>query len=192
MKPDKEKCKTGIHIRKGDRGQTSLGNIVVSKTHPRIVALGSVDELNATLGVMMSNSVSCLGMTKSRKLYQDIQEDLFVIGSLIGGVPDLEIENDRIAYIEECIDEVLATLEPLENFIIPGGTVYESVWLHLARAVCRRAERDIVAVQEMDGNVPENVLVYMNRLSDFLFVRARKANNGGKSDVLWSKPLKGV
>jgi cob(I)alamin adenosyltransferase len=179
----------GIYTRKGDKGQTSLGSKEkVSKSHHRIVALGSIDELNAILGL----AISYVPWLTKDKLIKEIQEDLLLLGAIVSEIPDIEIENDRIAFLEEYIDTVSAKLVPLNNFILPGGDP-GAAWLHLARTVCRRAEIDIVTVNEIDGNIPENILIYMNRLSDLLFVVARRCNDNGAKDVLWVKhcPLKG-
>jgi cob(I)alamin adenosyltransferase len=191
------KMKAGIYTRKGDSGMTSLGNSEkVSKTNCRISAIGSIDELNSIIGLLIFYSSSCMTTgfcdSPSKVFYRGIQDDLFVIGSILAEVEDLEIDQDRIAYIEEHIDEVSAKLKPLHNFIIPGGES-ESCWLHFARTVCRRAEREIVVVSEVDGKIDPKVLIYMNRLSDLFFVRARLANSCGEKDILWKKecPLKG-
>lgn len=187
-----ERQKAGIYTRRGDTGDTSLtSGIRVSKSHYRIEAIGTVDELNAIIGALQVYSPSCLGVgygpAKNKRLYAQIQEDLFVIGSILSGTADMEIESDRIAFFEEHIDNVSAGLVPLKNFVLPGGDA-EACWCHMARTVCRRAERAVIRVNEMDRDVPANVIVYLNRLSDFFFVMARKANNSGKDDVLWSRP----
>lgn len=176
--------KAGIYTRKGDKGQTSIGGVSgVLKSSYRVDAVGHVDELNAVLGMIGSYC----GWSKRLAIYQSLQADLFTIGALLHRAKEVAIDQNRIAYLEEMIDEISATLVPLRNFILPGGDP-EAAWCHLARTVCRRAERAVVNVQELDGDMPENVLVYMNRLSDLLFVLARKANDDGKKDVLWAKP----
>lgn len=182
--------KVGIYTRKGDQGQTLLGSKEkVSKSHQKIVAMGSIDELNAVLGL----TVSYVGAWINKdKIITNIQEDLLLISAIVSGIPDIEIESDRVAFLEEYIDNVSASLKPLNDFVIPGGDP-GAAWVYFARTVCRRAEIDLVAVNELDGDVPLNVLIYMNRLSDLLFVIARRCNNKGENDILWKRhcPMKG-
>ena len=179
-----DRKKAGIYTKSGDLGTTALGDKTrVSKAHHRIQAVGTIDELNSILGLL----VSYCSFSADIKFYRSLQSDLFLLGAMIGGFdPDLFVEQDRISFLEEMIDEASAKLEPLHNFILPGGSP-ESSWLHLARATCRRAERDVVTVQELDGNLDPNILIYLNRLSDLFFVLARKQNKMGKDDILWQK-----
>jgi cob(I)alamin adenosyltransferase len=180
-----ERKKAGIYTRKGDKGQTSLGSKnIVLKTHYRIHASGSLDEFNCIIGLAMSY---CNYLKPEMKLLSLVQEDLFVIGASIGGCDDVfKVDQDRISYFEEMIDELNSKVEPLKNFIMPGGKV-ESSWFHWLRAACRRVERDVVMVNEIeDGAVDPNILVYLNRLSDLLFILARYNNDKGKSDKLWN------
>jgi len=175
--------KASIYTRGGDKGTTSLANkCKVSKSNLVIEALGSVDELNSLIGLMLSYA----SWHRDSSLFRSIQDDLFVVGSILSGAgQDLEIDEDRIAYMEEKIDFYTAELPPLKNFIIPGGEI-GGAWLHYCRSVCRRAEREIVRLNESTGNVSPNLLIYMNRLSDLMFVCARRNNKDGTKDVIWS------
>jgi cob(I)alamin adenosyltransferase len=175
--------KAGIYTRNGDEGKTCLANKeIVSKTDCRIEAVGSLDELNSVIAIL----ISCCQWSSNLKLYRSLQEDLFVIGAVIGGTQGIVTDKDRISYLEEMIDDISSKLPSLHNFILPGKFT-EGAWLHFARAVCRRAERDVTRVQENFGNLDSNILVYLNRLSDLLFVMARKCNGMGRDDILWKK-----
>ena len=179
-----------IYTKAGDDGQTALfGGGRVEKDHPRVEAYGDVDELNAFLG--MARAVEM--MPRIDEVLVPIQRDLFSIGALLA-TPDHDkmreqllkarIDSDRIAELERAIDECERELEPLRSFILPGGTP-KSAALHVARTVCRRAERRIVALHRADP-LPELVVIYMNRLSDLLFVLARVANRrAGAGEVTW-------
>ncbi|HNV73807.1 MAG TPA: cob(I)yrinic acid a,c-diamide adenosyltransferase [Gemmatimonadaceae bacterium] len=179
-----------IYTKAGDDGQTALfGGGRVEKDHPRVEAYGDVDELNAFLG--MARAVEM--MPRIDEVLVPIQRDLFSIGALLA-TPDHDkmreqllkarIDSDRIAELERAIDECERELEPLRSFILPGGTP-KSAALHVARTVCRRAERRIVALHRADP-LPELVVIYMNRLSDLLFMLARVANRrAGAGEVTW-------
>jgi cob(I)alamin adenosyltransferase len=159
---------TSIYTGGGDKGQTSLGDgSRVSKLDPRIVALGEVDELNSVVGWCAA------GLDR-------IQNELFDLGAdlSVPGGDRLRIEQAYIDRLEAEIDEANAQLEPLKSFVLPGGTE-TAARLYVARAVCRRAERAVLAV---DGANPL-AAVYLNRLSDLLFVLARLANGG--DEPLW-------
>ncbi len=172
---------TRIYTRVGDGGETHLGDMSrVPKTHPRIEAYGDVDELNAQLG--LARTVPGL-----REPYGDwlrrVQNDLFDVGADLsvppGGERDrLRVAPEQTAWLEERCDEVNAALEPLRSFVLPGGTP-AAAQLHVCRTVCRRAERRALRVE--DAN-PE-VLRYLNRLSDLLFILSRGANAG--AEPLW-------
>jgi cob(I)alamin adenosyltransferase len=185
---------TRIYTKLGDSGETHLGDMSrVSKLHPRVEAYGTVDELNAVIGValtaerMPDRFKAWLGRVQNDLL--DVGADLCV--PIPEGEPDatvkgqarLRVGTDYTTWLEQACDEVNATLPPLHTFVIPGGTV-ASGQLHLCRTVCRRAERRAVAVGE-DCN-PE-VVRYLNRLSDLLFILARAANGeaGTGSESLW-------
>lgn len=179
-----------IYTKTGDDGQTALfGGGRVEKDHPRVEAYGDVDELNAFLG--MARAVEM--MPRIDEVLVPIQRDLFSIGALLA-TPDhakmreqlqkARIDDDRIAELERAIDDCERELEPLRSFILPGGTP-KSAALHVARTVCRRAERRVVALQRADP-LPELVVIYMNRLSDLLFMLARVANKrAGAGEVTW-------
>ncbi|MBW7934147.1 MAG: cob(I)yrinic acid a,c-diamide adenosyltransferase [Gemmatimonadaceae bacterium] len=179
-----------IYTRTGDEGDTGLfGGGRVGKDHPRVEAYGDIDELNAFIG--MARSIEM--MPRIDEVLAPIQRDLFAIGALLA-TPNLEkmheqldkarLSDERIAQMERSIDDGEAELEPLRAFILPGGTP-KSAALHVARTVCRRAERAVVRLQR-DVEVPQVVIVYLNRLSDLLFVLARVANRrAGAGEVTW-------
>jgi cob(I)alamin adenosyltransferase len=175
-----------IYTKAGDDGSTGLiGGGRVSKSDPRLECIGAIDELNAVLGW-----AAVAGAELVEKL-RVVQNELFVIGSQLA-CPDHppehlpSLEESSIGRLEMEIDAATARLEPLRNFILPGGSE-GSARLHLARAVCRRAERVIVAFSH-DRPVNPTVITYLNRLSDWLFVQARFANRAaGVGDVIWEK-----
>ena len=178
-----------IYTRTGDAGQTGLvGGGRVSKTHPRVEAYGDVDELNAALGLARSIEL----MPRVDEIIVPVQRDLFAIGALLA-TPDHDkmkrqlekasIDERRIRELEQAIDDGDAELEPLRSFIVPGGTP-KAAALHVARTVCRRAERRVVALDQ--DELPAIVVVYLNRLSDLLFTLARVANRrAGAGEVTW-------
>lgn len=179
-----------IYTKTGDQGDTGLGDGTrVAKDHPRVAAYGSVDELNAILGLLLA---SATGLDQeTRTLLRDIQNDLFDVGADLC-VPQaaeekpgkvLRMQAAQAARLEAAIDRWNLLLQPLRSFVLPGGSP-EAAWCHLARTVCRRAERDLVTLTHVENVNPE-VLIYLNRLSDLLFVLARICNNEGKNDVLW-------
>ncbi|HEX3152097.1 MAG TPA: cob(I)yrinic acid a,c-diamide adenosyltransferase [Gemmataceae bacterium] len=173
-----------IYTKSGDAGETGLGDgSRVLKSSNRITACGEVDELNATLGLVAAHIVD------EHPLIRSIQNDLFDVGADLCGPAEpaegtaLRVLAAQATRLEREIDRLNERLEPLRSFVLPGGSV-PSAWLHLARTVCRRAERSIVALMQSES-VNANVLIYLNRLSDLLFVMARIANDDGRSDVLW-------
>jgi cob(I)alamin adenosyltransferase len=179
-----------IYTRTGDEGETGLfGGGRVSKTHPRVEAYGDVDELNAAIG--MARSIEAL--PRVDEVLVPLQRDLFAIGALLA-TPDLEkmqrhlekaqIDDRRIGELERAIDDGDRELEPLKSFIIPGGTP-KAAALHVARTVCRRAERRVIALMPNE-EIPSLVVIYLNRLSDLLFTLARVANHrAGAGEVTW-------
>ncbi|HET9156507.1 MAG TPA: cob(I)yrinic acid a,c-diamide adenosyltransferase [Myxococcaceae bacterium] len=176
-----------IYTRTGDAGQTGLfGGGRVAKDDPRVAAYGEVDELNAVIGVARA-----AGLGELDPWCQDLQDQLFTVGAVLatprGTRADSHIPHVReewVGAMESRIDELQARLPPQTHFILPGGTP-GSAALHLARTVCRRAERSIVPLFR-DGQVDELTLRFLNRLSDFLFVLARAANHrAGVKDVPW-------
>lgn len=178
-----------IYTRTGDDGSTGLlGPGRVPKSSPRVEAYGAVDELNAWLGLARTLDAGSLDSDLSA-----IQNSLFKVGALlatVGPEPPARIGpvgEAEIAALESLIDRLEAELPPLRNFILPGGTPL-AAHLHLARTVCRRAERRVVALREHD-TVDLAVVRYLNRLADLLFVMARAANRrGGGAEVEWRTP----
>ena len=179
-----------IYTRTGDEGATALfGGGRVSKNHPRVEAYGDVDELNAALGLARSIEM----MPRIDEVLVPVQRDLFAIGALLA-TPDHDkmreqlakarVDEERIAELERAIDACESELDPLRSFIIPGGTP-KAAALHVARTVCRRAERRVVHLAA-DIELPTLVVVYLNRLSDLLFMLARVANRrAGAGEVTW-------
>lgn len=176
-----------IYTKSGDDGSTSLGDgRRVSKDDPRVEAYGAVDELNAILGLMLT-----IPDLPEQALVREISNDLFDLGADLcvpwsteeKGGSHLRVTPEQHARLESRIDALNAPLEPLRSFVLPGGTV-ASAWCHLARVVCRRAERRVQTLARTDPLNP-NVLIYLNRLSDLLFVLARSINQSAGGDVLW-------
>ncbi len=181
---------TRIYTRTGDAGRTRLADgSEVAKSNPRVAAYGAVDELNAVLGLTRQQTAGAPDLDAG---LSRIQNDLFDLGADLatparpGGAETLRIVAAQVARLEHEIDAMNASLAPLNSFVLPGGSPLGS-WLHLARTVCRRAEREASAfIQEEGGDVHAEALRYLNRLSDYLFVAARCANGGGALDVLWA------
>ena len=179
-----------IYTKTGDQGETALfGGGRVPKDHPRVAAYGDVDELNSVLGIVRAEEP----ITFFDALLQSIQQDLFAIGGHLA-TPDparvkkaLEkaaLSPARVSEFERVMDEAELELPPLRAFVLPSGTAKASA-LHLARTVCRRAERAVVHLAQAN-DVPELFIVYLNRLSDLLFTLARLANyRAGVPDVTW-------
>ncbi len=183
-----------IYTKNGDEGFTRrIDGESISKCDPRIEAVGAVDELNSNIGLC-----ACIARQAEQdaqaKLLGKFQEELFVIGTHLttsgtayaAGVTQT-VPQKSIAAMEEQIDEIWAQLGPLKSFILPGGCEL-ACHLHVARTLCRRAERAVAAMQQRDGQVSPVILRYLNRLSDLLFALARQANAvAGLSDVEWHK-----
>ena len=181
---------TRVYTRRGDRGETDLvGGARVAKDSPRIDAYGTVDELNAALGVAIVQVPEGF----ERALFETIQRDLFTIGAELASpdpakvdkaLPGPRVGEPQVAILEKAIDTHEAQLPPLKSFILPGGTA-KAAALHLARTVCRRAERAVVALAR-GAAVSPAILKYLNRLSDLLFVLARAANaQASRPDTKW-------
>ena len=178
-----------IYTKSGDGGETGLGDgSRVAKTHIRVRAFGGVDELNSVIGLAIATG---LPQPCTQQLLQ-VQNDLFDLGADLcvpesedpPERPPLRIAESRIAQLEGWIDEVNEHLQPLNSFVLPGGSL-AAAHLHLARSVCRRVE---IGVLELSVTEPVNqqAMIYLNRLSDLLFVLARACNDNGNSDILWN------
>jgi cob(I)alamin adenosyltransferase len=177
-----------IYTKTGDAGDTGLfGGGRVSKDHPRVAAYGEVDSLNAAVG--FAASLDPRGWESA--LLEAIQRDLFTAGAILATpqpgklkTPPAPIGADRITALERAIDRLEEGLPPLDRFILPGGGPKGAAF-HVARTTCRRAERAVVGLAR-DESIPEEVLVYLNRLSDLLFVLARSANRAaGHAELQW-------
>ena len=179
-----------IYTRGGDHGMTSTGDGQrVSKLCARIVAGGSVDETNCAIGVAIAAGTTA----ELRDVLATLQQFLFDLGADLcvplpaNGQPDLlkaRLTNDDTQQLERLIDRFVERQASLNSFILPGGSL-AAAQLHLARGVCRRAELDVLRMQETEPLNPE-LAICLNRLSDLLFVLARAANDDGKNDVLWT------
>lgn len=180
-----------IYTKTGDAGETGLfGGDRVSKSHVRIAAYGDVDELNSLLGVVLS--LSDVDILKPS--LEKIQNTLFDAGSVLA-TPDLQklfgkvsgfIDPQDIEFLEKEMDRMDKDLTPLKNFILPGGDPI-AAHLQLARTLCRRAERQVVLLVEQEP-IPQEIVIYLNRLSDYLFVLARWVNMKKKvSEPIWKK-----
>ena len=178
-----------IYTRTGDKGDTGLvDGSRLRKDAPRVAAYGTVDELNATLGLARLHAADTLADGVAR-----IQNDLFDLGADLATPgferdaeakrPPLRVAAAQVERLEREIDSMNADLAPLRSFVLPGGSAL-AAHLHLARTVCRRAERGAVTLAAAEPLNPEAVR-YLNRLSDWLFVAARVANDLGKDDILW-------
>jgi len=177
-----------IYTKSGDQGDTGLGDGQrVPKDHPRVAAYGSVDELNAILGLLVGQYPQAAEID----LIRGIQNDLFDVGADLC-LPQsadekpgahLRVRAEQSERLEQAIDRLNAGLTPLTSFILPGGAG-PAAWCHLARTVCRRAEREVVTLARDEAINPQ-AIVYLNRLSDLLFVLARVYNNNGRDDILW-------
>jgi len=174
-----------IYTKTGDGGKTSLfDNTRVWKSNNRIVSYGAVDELNSILGIILSLKLD----TDLNEMLSKIQNDLFIVGSDLAN-PDMKDQKIRttkkmIEYLEESIDKLESELNVLTSFILPGGTLLSSV-LHLARTIARRAETHVVALSQNEG-VTKDSFIYLNRLSDLLFIIARTTNKRNNiNDVIW-------
>lgn len=175
-----------LYTKQGDDGETSLfGGQRVSKDNLRVTAYGEVDECNAAIGAA---AASC-GDDELRGWIQHVQSDLFSLGAMLatpsGSQPAMVVADEDVARLESWIDAAVSEVPPLQQFVLPGGSPAAAL-LHLARTVCRRAERAVVTLAESD--VTDGVVIrYLNRLSDLLFAWARLANHrSGVPDVPWA------
>ncbi|MFT3965401.1 MAG: cob(I)yrinic acid a,c-diamide adenosyltransferase [Sphingobium sp.] len=177
-----------IYTRTGDKGTTGLvDGSRVSKAHARMAAIGDVDEANSAIGI----AITALAGSDHASLLTGIQNDLFDLGADLAtpmtDAPDpewaLRITAGQVTRLEQEIDRLNDRLEPLDSFVLPGGTA-AAAHVHLARAITRRAERAAVRAQE-EGGVNAHALTYLNRLSDLLFVLGCVLNDDGRADVKW-------
>jgi len=181
--PEKRK----IYTRTGDLGETSLlGGTRVSKSHERVEAYGTIDELNSFLGLLRDQEIS----EHYKKILLRIQENLFIAEAMVAADPDLHhtalpvLKDEEILLLENEIDEMNKSLEELGNFILPGGHGPSSL-CHISRTVCRRAERAVISLSATNP-ADEIIIRYLNRLSDYLFVLARKTGkDAGADETLW-------
>jgi cob(I)alamin adenosyltransferase len=179
-----------IYTRTGDDGTTSLGSGARRKKYDlRVDAYGTLDEVNAVLGLARLHTAGDPALDGALGRIQndlfDVEADLCLSEKGPGGAR-LTVTEAQVTWLESEIDKLNAGLAPLKSFILPGGSP-ASAWLHLARTVCRRAERIMVALMDHPGEeVSAPSLQYVNRLSDYLFVAGRYANDRGASDVLWA------
>jgi len=178
-----------IYTKTGDKGGTSLiGGTRVPKSHIRIESYGTVDELNSYLGMVTDMS----GDQQVSEWLREIQDRLFTIGSVLATTPGKEVKmklpdihESDVTWLETRIDEMNEVLPEMRSFILPGGYMASSA-CHVARCVCRRAERICVAMQEQQEEIPAIVIQYLNRLSDFLFVLARYlSHKNGAPEIPW-------
>jgi cob(I)alamin adenosyltransferase len=170
-----------IYTRTGDDGTTGLGDgSRINKDSLRVEAMGDVDELNAVIGVLLTEPLSEL----MQKTLVRVQHDLFDLGGEICIPGHAMVKPERVDALEDVLDELNDRLTPLKEFILPGGT-RAAAYCHLARTVCRRAERQLIRLSREEV-VTEASLKYLNRLSDLLFVMCRAINKeAGRPDVLW-------
>ncbi len=184
-----------IYTKTGDKGETGLwGGDRVPKYHPRVAAYGDVDELNSCLGLVLSALPDEAAFSELRRILARIQEELFVVGALLATPEarlgrlsppfDQGLPPEAAGRLEREIDSLAAELEPMRRFILPGGCL-AGAWLHLARTICRRAERGAAHLAALE-KAPEGILVYLNRLSDHLFTAARWVNaKSGRAETPW-------
>lgn len=186
--------KSNVYTKTGDKGMTSLvGGVRVPKTHPRLEAYGTVDELNALIGLL----ITYVADEADREFLFQVQHKLFSVGSYLATDqeykelrPQSIIHSEDVETMERAIDVIDEGLPPLRLFILPGGTRGAAV-CHMCRTVCRRAERCILELGKTGVVMDDNLVAYVNRLSDYLFVLSRKLNNlDGEHEIIWQKSCK--
>lgn len=180
-----------VYTKTGDKGQTSLvGGQRVSKCCDRLESYGTVDELNSHIGVL----ITCCCDSSDKDFLTDIQAKLFVVGGYLATDtaerdvrPGNIVTQEMVVAVENEIDRLQALLPPLRLFILPGGS-HAAAYAHVCRTVCRRAERCILRLAQSGVEIDDNVTAYVNRLSDYFFVLARKLNvDAGISDTVWQR-----
>lgn len=180
-----------VYTKTGDRGETSLvGGQRVSKCCERLESYGTVDELNSHIGVLITYCTDNVDVD----FLQDVQANLFVVGGYLATDSDVRavrpgnvVTQEMVEVVEKEIDRLQEVLPPLKLFILPGGTRGAS-YAHVCRTVCRRAERQILRLAETGATVDDHVLAYVNRLSDYFFVLARKLNvDANVEDIVWRR-----
>ena len=174
---------TKVTTKKGDDGSTSMGDgSRVSKTDPLIIAIGEIDELNSWIGLLSS----LIELRKEKFFLIEVQNNLFDLGGILTTKSSASLKKININKLENETKKFNSVLPELENFVLPTGSK-ESSFIHISRAVCRRAERSLVKVAKTEP-VDSSCIIYLNRLSDFLFVLARKTNQDlGIKELLWSQ-----
>lgn len=182
----KKKIQMKIYTKKGDKGNTSLyGGKSIQKNSKRIEAYGTVDELNSVIGMVLTSELTEDGIN----ILNEIQHQLFILGADLATLPEKKAKIERIGsthiqQLEQWIDKLDDKLPALTHFILPGGSA-AGASLHMARTVCRRAERKVVALKQ-DNPVSDECVIYLNRLSDLLFVMARYENHeSGVKETKW-------
>ena len=174
---------TKVTTKTGDDGTTGIADgSRLSKSSVLISAIGEIDELNSWIGLLSSSS----SLSKEIELLRKIQNDLFDIGGCLAMRSQIELDEKKIEWLEEKVNEYNKELPSLDNFILPGGHK-DSSKAQIIRAVCRRSERALVLASETES-ININCIIYINRLSDFLFVLARKINiDCGEEEILWEQ-----
>lgn len=178
-----------IYTRTGDKGRTSLiGGKRVAKTHQRLEAYGTIDELNAHIGLLLSLLPAD---EQERTTLLQVQNILFVVGAQLATPPEvantLAVTPEMLSALEAAIDCIDASLPPLRAFVLPGGT-QAAAQCHVCRTVCRRAERRVLSLASR-ATIPSELTSYLNRLSDYLFVLSRKINiEQDKQEIFWQNP----
>ena len=190
---------TKVYTRTGDKGLTRLvGGQQVAKNHIRICSYGTVDELNAAVGLIRTHNTHSNAASEAverlDKMLRVVQNDLFNVGSDLATPPDSRWESmyrvgdTDVSRLEGWIDDLNSDLEPLREFILPGGGMV-GAHFHLARTICRRAEREVLTLIQEEPEVGEGVMRYLNRLSDYLFVAGRWAARAlGEEEYMWDRP----
>ncbi len=176
-----------LYTKTGDKGQTGLANgMRLSKTSLRVAAYGDVDELNSFIGLARCHCDD----KQENALLEDIQRDLFLLEAHLSQAQGIEPLRDvHVEKLEKAIDATWEKMKPLTNFILPAGAEYAAL-MHVCRTVCRRAERSVITLTEKE-KIDDNLVIYLNRLSDLFFALARKANqDAGIEDAIWKHSQK--